>query len=270
MAADEEKNENVEEKNETPAEDAPKDEAPAEEAKDAAAADEAPAEEAKDEAAADEAPAEEAKDEAATDEAPAEEAKDEAATDEAPAEEAKDEAPAEEASAKEDDSGDSGDSGDAGGDAGDDEELDWKAKARLERSRQPHEPGPQRSADDRAKERAEERKQAGKNRSAYRKKVRGKKSKGGEGTPPAERESVGAKVRQGLVVSSKADKTITVRIDVARRHPVYEKIVRRSQTLHAHDERNEAGDGDFVQIVETRPLSKTKRWRLAEILEKAK
>ncbi len=81
---------------------------------------------------------------------------------------------------------------------------------------------------------------------------------------------MGRKVRQGMVVSSKGDKTITVRIDVARRHPVYEKIVRRSQTLHAHDERNEAGDGDFVQIVETRPISKTKRWRLTEILEKAK
>ncbi len=188
------------------------------------------------------------------------EEKNEAPKDEAPAEDApKDEAPAEES--------DGGDGGDA---AGDDEELDWKAKARLERSRQPHEAGPQRSVEERVKERSEARKQAGKNRSAYRKKVRGKKTKGGEGTPQAERDSVGRKVRQGMVVSSKGDKTITVRIDVARRHPVYEKIVRRSQTLHAHDERNEAGDGDFVQIVETRPISKTKRWRLTEILEKAK
>ena len=87
---------------------------------------------------------------------------------------------------------------------------------------------------------------------------------------PADREGVGRKVRQGLVVSSKADKTITVRIDVARRHPVYEKIVRRSQTLHAHDEKNEAGEGDLVRIVETRPISRTKRWRLSEVVEKAK
>ncbi len=71
-------------------------------------------------------------------------------------------------------------------------------------------------------------------------------------------------------MSSKADKTITVRIDVARRHRTYEKIVRSSSTLHAHDESNEANEGDRVRIVETRPLSKTKRWRLTEVLEKAK
>ena len=92
----------------------------------------------------------------------------------------------------------------------------------------------------------------------------------GTGTPPAERESVAAKVRQGIVVSNKGDKSITVRIDIARRHPTYEKIVRRSRTLHAHDERNEAGEGDVVRIVETRPLSKTKRWRLIDVVEKAR
>ncbi|HXV04685.1 MAG TPA: 30S ribosomal protein S17 [Solirubrobacterales bacterium] len=77
-------------------------------------------------------------------------------------------------------------------------------------------------------------------------------------------------MRQGIVLSDKGDKSITVRIDIVRRHPVYEKVVRRSRTLHAHDERNEAGEGDLVRVVETRPLSKTKRWRLVEILEKAK
>ena len=82
-------------------------------------------------------------------------------------------------------------------------------------------------------------------------------------------ESAGRKERRGYVVSSKADKTITVRIDVARRHRTYEKIVRTSNTLHAHDESNEAGEGDLVKIVETRPLSKTKRWRLVEVMEKA-
>ena len=84
-----------------------------------------------------------------------------------------------------------------------------------------------------------------------------------------ERRSAGRKTRQGRVVSSKPDKTITVAIEVARRHPQYEKIVRRSRTLHAHDARNEAGEGDLVRVIETRPLSRTKRWRLVEILEKA-
>ncbi|HET6998504.1 MAG TPA: 30S ribosomal protein S17 [Solirubrobacterales bacterium] len=73
-----------------------------------------------------------------------------------------------------------------------------------------------------------------------------------------------------MVVSNKGDKSITVRIDIARRHPTYEKIVRRSRTLHAHDERNEAGEGDVVRITETRPLSKTKRWRLVDVVEKAR
>jgi len=94
--------------------------------------------------------------------------------------------------------------------------------------------------------------------------------KPGTGTPPAEREANAAKVRQGIVVSSKGDKSITVRIDIARRHRTYEKIVRSSAKLHAHDERNEAGEGDVVRVVETRPLSKTKRWRLVDVVEKAR
>ncbi|MGH2982524.1 MAG: 30S ribosomal protein S17 [Solirubrobacterales bacterium] len=77
-------------------------------------------------------------------------------------------------------------------------------------------------------------------------------------------------MRQGIVVSDGADKTITVRIDTARRHPAYEKIVRRSRTLRAHDERNEAGEGDVVRVVETRPISRSKRWRLVEVIEKAR
>ncbi len=92
----------------------------------------------------------------------------------------------------------------------------------------------------------------------------------GAGTPVAERSANAAKVRQGIVVSDKGQKSIVVRIDIARRHPTYEKVVRRSRTLHAHDERNEAGEGDVVRVVETRPLSKTKRWRLVEVVEKAK
>jgi small subunit ribosomal protein S17 len=78
------------------------------------------------------------------------------------------------------------------------------------------------------------------------------------------------KSRQGIVVSDKADKTITVRVDTSRRHRRYKKIVRLSKTLHAHDERNEAHEGDLVRVVETRPLSATKRWRLTEVLERAK
>ena len=78
------------------------------------------------------------------------------------------------------------------------------------------------------------------------------------------------KERRGVVVSSKPDKTITVRVDSAKPHPKYLKIVRRSVKLHVHDERNEANLGDTVRVVETRPLSKLKRWRLTEILERAK
>jgi small subunit ribosomal protein S17 len=92
-------------------------------------------------------------------------------------------------------------------------------------------------------------------------------------TPPIEGKQHGPgrpKVRQGVVVSNKADKTITVRIDVTRRHRTYKKIVRQSTTLHAHDERNDANEGDVVRIVESRPLSRTKRWRLVEITERAR
>jgi small subunit ribosomal protein S17 len=78
------------------------------------------------------------------------------------------------------------------------------------------------------------------------------------------------KTRQGVVVSDKAAKTITVRVDTSRRHRRYQKIVRSSKTLHAHDENNEAHEGDLVRVIETRPLSATKRWRLAEIVERAR
>jgi ribosomal protein uS17 len=76
--------------------------------------------------------------------------------------------------------------------------------------------------------------------------------------------------RRGVVVSDKGDKTIVVKVDVMKTHPRYKKVVRRSVKFHAHDEGNTAGIGDTVRIVETRPLSKTKRWRLAEIVEKAR
>jgi small subunit ribosomal protein S17 len=181
------------------------------------------------------------------------------------------EAPADEAAVEPAAAGEQAAGDDAAAGAGDEEleGLDWKARRRLERSRRAAEPRPQQSPGDRAAARGDARKRAARKRATYRAKRRGKKE-AGTGTPPAERRSAGRKVRQGRVVSSKSDKTITVQIEVARRHPQYEKIVRRSRTLHAHDARNEAGDGDLVRVVETRPLSRTKRWRLVEILEKAK
>ncbi len=78
------------------------------------------------------------------------------------------------------------------------------------------------------------------------------------------------KTRQGLVVSDARDKTITIELTSAKAHPVYGKTVRRSTKLHAHDEENTANVGDFVKIIECRPLSKQKRWRLVEILERAR
>lgn len=78
------------------------------------------------------------------------------------------------------------------------------------------------------------------------------------------------KVRTGVVVSDKMDKTVLVKVDRKMRHPLYKKIVRRSSKLAVHDETNEAKVGDTVRVVETRPLSKSKRWRLVEIVERAK
>jgi small subunit ribosomal protein S17 len=149
------------------------------------------------------------------------------------------------------------------------DELPWKEKRRLQRSRQPHKAGPALTIEERAAKRAEGRKLKAESRRKERAAAKAGKT-AGTGTPVAERDSVAAKTRQGIVVSSKGEKSITVRIDIARRHPTYEKVVRRSRTLHAHDEGNEAGEGDTVRIVETRPLSKTKRWRLVEVLERAK
>jgi small subunit ribosomal protein S17 len=78
------------------------------------------------------------------------------------------------------------------------------------------------------------------------------------------------KVREGLVVSDKMDKTVVVAVEDRFKHAIYSKVVRRTNKLKAHDEANEAGIGDRVLIMETRPLSATKRWRVVEILEKAK
>jgi small subunit ribosomal protein S17 len=84
-------------------------------------------------------------------------------------------------------------------------------------------------------------------------------------TEPARRQE-----RRGVVVSDKGDKTIVVKVDVIKSHPKYKKVVRRSVKFQAHDEQNAAGIGDTVRIVESRPISKTKHWRLAEVVEKAR
>jgi len=184
-------------------------------------------------------------------EAPAEEEAPAAESEEAPAESEADDAPA-----------------DAGGPS-DDPDMPWKARRRLERSRRPHDAGPRLSPEEGAARRLADRKAA----AAERRKTRAAakaKHEAGTGTPSAERDANAAKVRQGIVVSDKGEKSITVKIDIVRRHPTYEKVIRRSRTLHAHDEGNEAGEGDVVRIVETRPLSKTKRWRLVDVVEKAK
>ena len=78
------------------------------------------------------------------------------------------------------------------------------------------------------------------------------------------------KVRQGVVVSDVNDKTIVVAVEERKPHPIYGKMITSTKKFHAHDENNEAGIGDTVQIMETRPLSKMKRWRLVKIVEKAK
>jgi small subunit ribosomal protein S17 len=78
------------------------------------------------------------------------------------------------------------------------------------------------------------------------------------------------KVRTGVVVSDKGDKTVVVRIDRTALHPAYKKTLRRSSKLAAHDEANDVHVGDTVRVMETRPISKTKRWRVVEVVERAK
>jgi len=80
----------------------------------------------------------------------------------------------------------------------------------------------------------------------------------------------GRKTRVGKVVSDKMDKTIVVAVETRVPHPLYKKIIKRTYKLKAHDENNDCGSGDTVKVMETRPLSKDKRWRLVEVIEKAK
>lgn len=188
------------------------------------------------------------------------------AEEESASDDAQDDAPAEE-EASEPEAAEAEPAADS---SSEEDELPWKEKRRLQKSRRPHEARPQQSPEEREAARGEARKAKSNLRRTQRAAAKAGKGAARTGTPAAERTPNAAKVRQGIVVSDKADKSITVRIDIARRHPTYEKVVRRSRTLHAHDEQNQAGEGDVVRVVETRPLSKTKRWRLVEIVEKAR
>jgi len=228
----EEEKENTEE---TPVEETPAEETPV--------AEEAPAEEAP----AEEAPAEEAPaEEPVAEEAPAEEP----AAEEAPA-------PAAEPEPAEEDPLDA---------------LPWKEKKRILKSRESGAPGPQLTVEQRIEARLAARANKAKQRRKRRADAKAApKTATNGGTPVAERVRTGKpKERQGLVVSNKGDKSITVQIDSARRHPKYEKIVRQRHKIHVHDERNEANEGDVVNVIETRKLSKTKHWRLIEVVEKAR
>jgi small subunit ribosomal protein S17 len=149
------------------------------------------------------------------------------------------------------------------------ETLSPKQLRKLERSRAAGPPRPSRSPEERAAERAERRRAAADRRRRYRAARRAKRGEPGSGTEPAQREPGSRKVRQGMVVSTGGDKTITVEIAVVRRHPTYEKVVRRTSRLRAHDEANQAGEGDVVRVVECRPISRTKRWRLLDVVERA-
>jgi small subunit ribosomal protein S17 len=152
-----------------------------------------------------------------------------------------------------------------------------KERRRATRSAHSGEVRPARSAEERHAERLAVRKRKAVSRRARRLQERAKAAERRAAAPPPEPLApVHApvegtrRIRQGIVVSDKAAKTITVRIDVARRHRRYEKIVRSSSTLHAHDENNDAHEGDTVRVIESRPLSRSKRWALVDVLERAR
>jgi small subunit ribosomal protein S17 len=148
-------------------------------------------------------------------------------------------------------------------------------RARKRAAKAPAAAGPK-TAEERNAERLAARAHKAKLRRNYRQRAKAKQVDARKSQPAVEPDAAPehgpgrAKVRQGIVVSDKADKTIVVRVDVTRRHRRYGKIMRTSTKLHAHDERNDAGAGDTVRVVECRPMSRTKRWRLTDVLEKAK
>jgi small subunit ribosomal protein S17 len=156
-------------------------------------------------------------------------------------------------------------------------QLPPKERRRQARSKHSGDARPSRTPEERHVERLAERKTKAVRRRARRLQERAKAAERRAAAPapealaPVHAAVEGTRrVRQGVVVSDKAAKTITVRIDVARRHRRYEKIVRSSSTVHAHDENNDAHEGDVVRVIESRPLSRTKRWALVDVLERAR
>jgi small subunit ribosomal protein S17 len=156
------------------------------------------------------------------------------------------------------------------------QQLPPKERRRKARSTHSGEARPARSPEERHAERVAERGRKAQRRRARRLQERAKATERRAAAPapealaPVHAPTEGKrKVRQGVVVSDKAEKTITVRIDVARRHRRYEKIVRSSNTVHVHDENNDAHEGDVVRVIESRPISRTKRWALVDVLERA-
>ena len=135
---------------------------------------------------------------------------------------------------------------------------------------------PPRTPEERDAERRERRRALAKQRRAYRARLKTKKAEARKTAPAREPDHAPehgpgrAKTRQGVVVSEKGDETITVQIDVVKRHKRYHKIMRSTVKLHAHDERNDAHEGDTVRVQECRPMSRTKRWRLLDVVERAR
>ena len=149
------------------------------------------------------------------------------------------------------------------------ERMDAKRAERRPAARGPVTP------EQRDEERQARRAATAKQRRAYRSKLKQRRdaTKSERTAEPAHAPEHGPgkpRVRSGVVSSAKGDKTITVQIDVVRRHRRYHKIMRSTLKLYAHDEANDAHEGDTVRVVECRPMSRTKRWRLTEVLERAK
>jgi small subunit ribosomal protein S17 len=151
-------------------------------------------------------------------------------------------------------------------------------RARLEARRAARRPAArgQVTPEQRDAERKARRAETAKQRRSYRSKLKARRAatkperSAPEPAHAAEHGPGRPRVRQGVVTSAKGDKTITVKIDVVRRHRRYHKIMRSTLKLYAHDEANNANEGDTVRVVECRPMSATKRWRLTEVLERAK
>jgi small subunit ribosomal protein S17 len=149
---------------------------------------------------------------------------------------------------------------------------------RLEARRAARRPAPRGEVtpEQRDAERQARRAETAKQRRAYRAKLKERRAAEQKDKPAREPDHAPEhgpgrpRERQGVVTSAKGDKTITVKIDVVQRHRRYHKILRSTQKLYAHDEANNANEGDTVRVVECRPMSRSKRWRLTEVLERAK